>query len=92
MLLWLWEYGPISICLDASQWSFYTGGVVLSSECAQQTDHCVLLSGFNTNNNPPYWNVRNSWGTSWGMNGFIYLQYGANTCGMAEYPASVNTV
>jgi len=92
MLLWLVGNAPISICLDASQWSYYTGGVVLSSECAQQTDHCVLLSGYNMNNNPPYWNVRNSWGTDWGMQGFIFLQYGANTCGMAEYPATCYTV
>jgi len=92
MLLWLWGNAPISICLDASQWAYYTSGIVLSSECSQVMDHCVLLSGYNVNSNPPYWNVRNSWGTSWGMNGFIYLQYGANTCGLAVYPASCHTV
>jgi len=92
MLMWLWGNAPISICVDASQWSYYTGGTVLSSECAQQTDHCVLLSGWNMNSNPSYWNVRNSWGTDWGMSGFIHLQYGANTCGMAQYAASCHTI
>jgi len=92
MLSWLWGNAPISICLDASQWSSYSGGVVLSSQCARNTDHCVLLSGWNMNSNPPYWSVRNSWGTNWGMNGFILLQYGANTCGMAKYSASCHTV
>jgi len=92
MLGWLWGNAPISICLDASQWSSYSGGTVLSSQCAQNMDHCVLLSGWNMNSNPPYWNVRNSWGTGWGENGFIQLQYGANTCGMAEYSASCHTV
>jgi len=92
MLLWLWGNAPISICLDASSWNSYTGGIIMSSQCSQNTGHCVLLSGWNMNGNPSYWNVRNSWGTNWGMNGFIFLQYGANTCGMAQYSASCHTV
>jgi len=93
MLNWLYGNAPISICLDASQWSGYNGGVVMSSECAQQTDHCVLAVGYNVAANPPYWIVRNSWGTGWGpYGGYILLQYNANTCNMASYPASCHTV
>jgi aminopeptidase C len=32
------------------------------------------------------WKVRNSWGTSWGEAGFIYLQYGSNMCEIAYLP------
>jgi len=92
MLLWLWGNAPISICVDAEQWSSYSGGIVLGSECATSTDHCVLATGWNMNSNPPYWIVRNSWGTGWGENGYIYLEYGADTCAMAQYPASCHTV
>jgi len=91
MLLWVWGNAPISICVDAEQWMHYNGGVFLASQCARQTDHCVLITGWNMNNNPPYWNVRNSWGTDWGMSGYIALQYGANTCALADYPASCHT-
>jgi C1A family cysteine protease len=28
--------------------------------------------------------VRNSWGTSWGNSGFIYVQEGINACGIAK--------
>ena len=45
-------------------------------------DHCVQAVGINTAQS--YWNVRNSWGTSWGESGFIRLSYGGNTCGIAS--------
>jgi hypothetical protein len=91
MLLWVWGNAPLSICVDAEQWQYYTGGVVASSQCGRSIDHCVLLTGWDMEHNPPYWNVRNSWGTDWGMNGYIALQYNGNTCGMADYPASCHT-
>lgn len=78
--------------MDAEQWSSYNGGIVYASECGTQTDHCVLTTGYNLNSNPPYWIVRNSWGTDWGIQGYIWLQYGANTCSMAQYAASCHTV
>lgn len=31
-----------------------------------------------------YWVARNSWATDWGVNGYIYLQYPLNTCGLAN--------
>ena len=65
---------------------------MVPSQCAGQTDHCVLVTGWQMSNNPPYWIVRNSWGTEWGVNGYIALAYNGNTCGMADYPASCHTV
>jgi len=90
-LMWLWGNAPVSICVDASQWSSYSGGVVEGSQCGRNIDHCVLLTGWDMNSNPPYWNVRNSWGTGWGSGGYIMLAYNQNTCGMADYPASCHT-
>jgi len=81
--------GPISICLAASRWSDYSGGIMTAKQCGRQIDHCVLLVGYNVANSPPYWIVRNSWGTDWGVeNGFIYLEYGTNTCELASEPTS----
>jgi len=70
--------GPLSVCLDANNWSSYTGGIM--SVCGQQVDHCVQAVGVDTSSTGGYWKVRNSWGTSWGESGFIQLAYGANTC------------
>jgi len=75
---------PLSICVDASQWQFYSSGVMTPSQCGTSLDHCVQIVGYDTSVNPPYWNVRNSWGTGWGIQGFIKLEYGHNTCGLTE--------
>eukprot|EP01035_Chromulina_nebulosa_P018338 gene18338-24029_t len=70
--------GPVSICIDASAWSSYTGGIL--SVCGNDIDHAVQAVGVYPTTGG-YWKVRNSWGTSWGESGFIRLAYGANTCG-----------
>jgi C1A family cysteine protease len=75
---------PLSICVDASQWQFYSSGVMTPSQCGTSLDHCVQIVGYDTSVSPPYWNVRNSWGTDWGLSGFIKLEYGHNTCGLTE--------
>jgi hypothetical protein len=82
------SYGPASICVNAGQWSLYTGGVLTQAACGgyamSDIDHCVQLTGYNAEADEPYWIVRNSWATDWGENGFIYLQYPQNTCGLAN--------
>ena len=73
---------PISVAVDASNWSPYKSGIF--SNCGTSLNHGVLLVGSTTD----YWRVKNSWGTSWGESGFIRLKF-ANTCGianMASYP------
>jgi len=75
---------PLSICVDAEPWQSYSGGIMTARQCGNQLDHCVQISGYDTSASTPYWSVRNSWGSDWGENGYIRLQYGANTCGLAD--------
>jgi C1A family cysteine protease len=88
MINYLVANGPLSICVDASSWQYYTGGVLMASSCTTNIDHCVDAIGYNLGANPQYWSVRNSWGTDWGMNGYIQLQYGQDTCAMAQVVTS----
>jgi len=84
----LLAWGPLSICLDASNWQTYRSGVLSPKQCCTgtcQLDHCVQLVGYNSTANPAYWIVRNSWGTSWGINGYIQLQMGGNTCALTNH-------
>jgi cathepsin F len=80
---------PFSVCVDAEEWSFYSGGVVTPSQCGRSVDHCVQLIGYDATKTPGYWIVRNSWGTDWGLQGLIYLQMGSDTCLIADYVTSV---
>jgi C1A family cysteine protease len=75
---------PIAIGVDAEEWQFYSGGIF--TDCGKQLDHGVLAAGYS---NGSYWLVKNSWGTSWGEQGYIRLGWG-NTCGIcntASYPS-----
>jgi len=81
--------GPTSVAIDASQASFqmYTSGVYSDPNCSSsQLDHGVLGIGWghDTTSAMDYWNVKNSWGTDWGMNGFIWMARNDNNmCGIA---------
>jgi cathepsin F/cysteine peptidase B len=78
--------GPLSVCVNAESWNSYYGGV-LSGSCSgayNKLDHCVQLVGYDTTASTPYWIVKNSWGTSWGEDGHIWLPMGENSCGIAD--------
>jgi cathepsin F len=87
--------GPASICVNAgNNWQVYTGGVIKSGCPGAYTDldHCVHLVGWNTNSaGVKYWIVKNSWASSWGEKGYIYLAFGKNMCGIADEATFVVT-
>jgi len=73
--------GPVSVCVDAAPWQYYTGGVL--KRCGDQIDHAVQATGFSVQSGLNVWNVRNSWGADWGENGYIWLERGKNLCAIA---------
>jgi len=81
----LYSWAPLSICVDAESWQFYSGGVVTADQCGTDLDHCVQVVGYDASKaqSTPFWIVRNSWNTDWGMNGYILLEMFKNTCGIA---------
>lgn len=78
--------GPISILVDASRWSAYTGGIMSAAVCGTSIDHAVQAVGVDTTSTTPYWKIRNQWGTKWGEQGYIQVQYGANACNLTYQP------
>jgi len=80
----LFNWGPLSICVNAAPWQDYTGGILMASACNSTLNHCVELVGYDMTPPTPFWSVRNGWGSDWGENGYIRLQYGKGTCGCAD--------
>ena len=82
--------GPVSVAIQANQPAFqhYKSGV-FDAPCGTALDHGVLVVGYT----PDYYTVKNSWGATWGMKGFIELKRGVNAtgiCGISEqasYPS-----
>jgi len=79
--------GPVSVAIEADQsaFQFYSGGV-MDGTCGDALDHGVLVAGYGTDttSNKDYWLVKNSWGATWGEEGYIRLVRGINQCGLAN--------
>ena len=87
---------PVAVAIEADQPSFqlYKSGVFTGS-CGTNLDHGVLVVGYGTEGSVDYYTVKNSWGKTWGQNGYIKLgrgasyNNGAGQCGVlleASYP------
>ncbi len=71
---------PVSVAVDATNWSLYSSGVF--TNCGTKLNHGVLLVGATD----AYWTIKNSWSNGWGEKGFIRLARG-NTCGLCNQPS-----
>jgi len=86
---------PVSVAIQANKRSFqfYKSGVYSDLECGTQLDHGVLVVGYGYDNfyDKEYWIVKNSWGESWGENGYIRLLRNVKDkegiCGIAMQPS-----
>ena len=71
------KYSPISIALDASKFEFrfYGSGVIdIPSNESNTINHAVLLTGYDFDEEGPYWIIQNSWGKDWGDNGYAKIR------------------
>eukprot|EP01119_Soliformovum_irregulare_P018583 TRINITY_DN5731_c1_g1_i1.p2 TRINITY_DN5731_c1_g1~~TRINITY_DN5731_c1_g1_i1.p2 ORF type:complete len:160 (-),score=30.45 TRINITY_DN5731_c1_g1_i1:51-500(-) len=91
MVLNLFQTGPLSVALDATLVEDYTSGIIdpwfPNDDCdPSQLDHAVLIVGYGvetgTFENTPFWIVKNSWGATWGENGYFRIYRGDGVCGI----------
>jgi C1A family cysteine protease len=81
---------PLSVAIQANQLSFqlYSSGVFTNTNCGTNLDHATNVVGWGNNGTMDYWIMRNSWGTSWGMAGYMELEIvpGVGLCGIQMEP------
>ena len=85
---------PVSVAIAAQAIQSYTGGIFNNPLCGTKLDHGVTATGFGVTGNTEFWIVKNSWGASWGEQGYIrFFRSGSSSghgmCGIcddASYP------
>ncbi|KAF8564531.1 hypothetical protein P879_11855 [Paragonimus westermani] len=84
---WLAEHGPTSVLLNAVPLQYYESGISHPSKDLCPSDdlnHAVLSVGYGTEDGVPYWIVKNSWGATWGEDGYFRIYRGDGTCGIDQ--------
>jgi C1A family cysteine protease len=70
----------MAVRVDATNWSSYRSGIF--DNCDYNINHAVFLVG----SSDSAWTIKNSWGASWGEQGYIRLKKG-NTCAVCQGPS-----
>jgi len=86
--------GCVSVAIEADQFAFqYYSSGILTGTCGTNLDHGVLVVGYGTQGTQEYWKVKNSWGTSWGEDGYVLICKDCNKngdqgeCGINDDPS-----
>jgi len=88
---------PVSVAIEADTRYFqsYSGGIITSTTCGTNLDHGVLVVGYGEESGQKYWLVKNSWGSDWGINGYVKILRSESTndsgiCGIAMTPSFIS--
>jgi len=84
---------PLTVAVSAGSSAFqlYKSGILSSTACGTTLNHAVLLVGYGQDSTGiPFWIVKNSWGTSWGEQGYVRIRRdtvkgGKGICGIQQY-------
>ena len=82
----IYKYGPVSTVMNLFD-DFYSFDPVKDGVYATRTDislniggHAVEIVGWGVYKDTPFWWIRNSWSSSWGINGCFRLEVNNKSC------------
>jgi C1A family cysteine protease len=75
MKTWIAQRGPVVTCISVyDDFMHYRNGVYHHVSGAFKGGHCISCVGYDDARR--YWICKNSWNTTWGMQGFFNIAYG----------------
>ncbi len=74
-------YGPISVAVAAGSWSDPGASIITGNDT--QVDHAIILVGWDDGKKA--WKMKNSWSTEWGVKGYAWIGYGADSVGVEAF-------
>lgn len=79
------QVGPLSVAINANNLQFYVKGISNPALCNPEgLNHGVLIVGLGTEDKKDFWKVKNSWGASWGEEGYFRIIRGKGKCGIEK--------
>lgn len=84
---------PLAMGFHVAQSFFqYKGGIYDNPSCPTSMNHAMQAVGFGTEDGKEFAIIKNSWGSGWGMDGFVKVKMGADdreggVCQMYEAPS-----
>jgi cathepsin L len=73
------EYGSVSAAVSVTRaFQDYVGGV-FNERATGLVNHAIALVGWDDSKRA--WLLKNSWGTGWGIRGYMWIRYGSNQVG-----------
>lgn len=89
------QHHPIVAAIDATAraWQFYKSGIMDSDGpqgcgSAPHVNHAIQIVGYGTSQQDTdydYWIIKNSWGDSFGMDGYAYIAMDVDACGIGAW-------
>ncbi|KAK7584068.1 hypothetical protein V9T40_005031 [Parthenolecanium corni] len=81
----IYNNGPVIATVKVYEdFMYYRSGIYQYTTGEQLGGHAVKIIGWGVENGVKYWLCVNSWGSSWGENGFFKIKRGNNECGIEE--------
>jgi cathepsin B len=87
----IYANGPMETAFDVYNDFFsYSSGVYQHVYGGYAGGHAVKILGWGTENGVDYWLCANSWGTSWGIDGFFKIKQGDCNIDSTVYACTPN--
>lgn len=93
------KLGPVAASLSTSAkvFQFYKGGIITTGECSTfetPVDSAVTIVGYGHDHQAKldYWLIKNSWGKTWGDEGFARLSIVDNGPGICNIQTEASVV